>query len=528
MTSAAPQLTIVANNEVYNYRELREELAAGGDRFGTESDTEVILRLFAREGPRSVSRLEGMFAFAIWDADTHTLHLARDRFGVKPLYYTVDGGRVLFASEMRAILADPRVPRELDPMAIDGYFASLAIPEPRTALRRVCKLPAGHIMSVQRGRVAIEPYWRPAAAFRQSSQGTARPVARIQADLEAALIRSVTISLRSDVPVAVLLSGGLDSSTVAAIAAREAGTRLSTFSAAFEESAFDESNYARLVATRLGTDHHEVLVTRNRATDIAERLAGTIDEPFADASAVPTSAVCELAGRSVKVVLSGEGSDELFGVYPWHQAAARGRTRAEHPFRVVFTREERRHLYSPAFRRRIDTARLREGAGRPPRGRQGLSRLSRSLLADLLGYLPSDILFKSDRMSMQHSVELRVPYLNHALAAFVMGLPDAQKVRGTVGKFALRRLARPLLPTAVIARAKKGFAVPMDLWLWQKGRWRDLICDVVFSRRTRERGQIRMAPLEELRRRHDRIETMAGYRLWTVFMFEMWQRSFLD
>jgi asparagine synthase (glutamine-hydrolysing) len=506
MTLPGPRtLRLVSNSEIYNYVELRSELVALGHQFVSRSDTEVILRLFAAEGEAGFLRLEGMFAIAIWDEAAQTLYLARDRFGVKPLYYCHDHSAFLFASELKALLQYRGLDRTLDRIAIDSYFGSLALPEPRTVFRNVHKLPPGHLLTVRQGRVKQSRYWNPASEMVRK-----RPVARPAEELLEEIERSVRISLRSDVPVGVLLSGGLDSSTVTAMAARASGTRLHTFSAAFREGDFDEGHWARLVAKRFGTRHHEVLVTKSKATAIAQELVEHFDEPFADSSSIPMYAVCRAASQVVKTALSGEGADELFGGYPWHGSGPLD----DHPARMIFTREERDELYARRWRR--PARRL------PPE--HGLSRLKRSLLEDLRTYLPSDILQKSDRVSMMHSLELRVPFLNHRLAGFALRLPDQLKVRGEVRKFLLRQVMKGMLPREVISRPKKGFSIPMDLWLWEKGPWRDMVYDTVFSGSLRRRGLFDLAVLRRMQREHDRLERLHGYRFWTLFMFENWQQ----
>jgi asparagine synthase (glutamine-hydrolysing) len=528
-------LCLVSNNEIYNYLELRRELEAKGYRFKTASDTEVILHLFKEERERSFRKLEGMFAFAIWDDAEEALYLARDPFGIKPLYYYQDSSVFIFASEMKALLEYPVLDCELDLAAIDRYLGSLALPEPRTVFRRVRKLPAGHFLKVRGGKLRLEQYWEPRFET-PSLDGRGRKVSvnDLEDQLRDQLERTVKLSLRSDVPVGLLLSGGVDSSTVAAFASRESGKRLHTFSAAFSENEFNEASFSRLVSKGFGTRHHEVLVTKKRATRIASSLAELMDEPFADSSSIPTSAVCELASAYVKTVLSGEGADELFGGYSWHVTKApAGRAWdaeaiAEHPARVVFAANDRNALYSKDWKNEL----RRLGSSAPPSVESakltGLSSLNRSLIEDFRIYLPSDILFKSDRMSMIHSLEVRVPFLNHRFAEFAIRLPEKMKVNGATRKYLLKRVMTGILPKAILERPKKGFAIPMDLWLWEKGHWREMIYDTIFSRRTRERGQFDMKILDRLQHEHERLENFHGYKLWTIYTFEMWQRAFLD
>jgi asparagine synthase (glutamine-hydrolysing) len=523
-------LCIVANNEIYNYLELKAELQAKGSRFKTTSDTEVILHLFQAVRERTFRKLEGMFALAIWDAAADTLFLARDPFGIKPLYYYHDSSVFLFASELKSLLEYSALNKELDLSAIDTYFGSLALPEPHSVFCKVKKLPAGHFAQVRRGRVRLQRYWEPRfGAVRKNGPGRSDSIRSLENQVRSELERTVKVSLRSDVPVGLLLSGGVDSSTITAFACRQTN-RLHTFSAAFSEDEFNEASFSRLVSKKFDTRHHEVLVTKRRATQIAARLVELIDEPFADSSAIPTYAVCELASARVKTVLSGEGADELFGGYPWHiasrsQSSLDDRAIKDHPAKTIFSPEARAALYSQDWKSKLSKIGKKDLNSADS---ANLSTLNRFLLDDLRIYLPSDILFKSDRVSMLHSLEIRVPFLNRQFAEQAMKLPDKMKVNGPLRKYLLKRIMADVLPKAVIDRPKKGFAIPMDLWLWEKGAWREMIYDTVFSRRTRERGQFDMGTLERLQHEHERLERLHGYKLWTVFVFEMWQRAFLD
>lgn len=532
MFDHARRLCLVSNNEVYNYLELRAELEAKGHLFATSGDSEVILTLFKQERENCFSRFEGMFAIAIWDQQANTLFLARDPFGIKPLYYYQDSSALIFASEMKALLEYPGLDRQLDLAAMDGYFASLALPEPRSVFRAVRKVPPGHFLKVHAGKTTLTRYFDPARAFSSGVRRNEKP-GDLEKQLREKLERAIKISLRSDVPVGFLLSGGVDSSAVAAIAARQSASPVHTFSAAFEESEFNESPYSRLVSQQFRTTHHEVLVTKARATRIASRLAELMDEPFADSSGIPTYAVCELARKHVKILISGEGADELFGGYPWHVPSTgpshdwEPMALAEHPARIILNQRERNALYSADWK--TELLRHRNGSrSAGPREKIQLSSLNRSLLQDLQVYLPSDILYKSDRVSMIHSLEMRVPFLNRPFAEFAMALPDNMKVRRKSRKYLFKRAVADLLPESVLKRPKKGFSIPLDLWLWEKGPWREMIYDTIFGLRTRQRGQFNMKMLERLQHEHDRLEGLHGYKLWTVYTFEAWQRAFLD
>lgn len=536
MLNQEHSLCLVSNNEIYNYRELKKELEPCGHRFKTSSDTEIILQLFAKEREQSFCKLEGMFAFALWDQQKEILYLVRDPFGIKPLYYYHDKAAFIFASELRALFNYRELNKELDLIAIDGYLRSLALPEPHSIFRKVHKLPAGYFLKVQRGKVQLKRYWEP--AFSNDSlafSGRAKSAQALIAEFRHRLENSVRLSLRSDVPVGVLLSGGVDSSAVTAIASHESAQPLHTFSVAFKEGEFNESEFSRIVARSFGTKHHEVLVTKRRATQIASRLVELLDEPFADSSSIPTYAVCEQASTYVKTVLSGEGADELLGGYPWHLVKSGRRDKnendmaiREHPSRVIFTEEQRSSLYSKDWRRELQKQRARKRYLNESSNVSQLSILNQSLLEDIQTYLPSDILVKSDRMSMLHSLEIRVPFLNREFAGFAMRLPDKMKVNGTIRKYILKQSMKGILPDTILERSKKGFSIPMDLWLWEKGQWREMIYDTIFSQRTRARGQFDMKTLERLQSEHERLENLHGYKLWTIYMFESWQRAFID
>ncbi|HYE71674.1 MAG TPA: asparagine synthase (glutamine-hydrolyzing), partial [Blastocatellia bacterium] len=439
------------------------------------------------------------------------------------------------ASELKALFNYPDLDKDLDLIAIDGYLSSLALPEPHSVFRKVHKLPAGHFLKVRRGKVQLQCYWEARFSNRLlASHGRAKADGLVE-EFRHRLEDTVKLSLRSDVPVGVLLSGGVDSSSVTAIASRERAYPLHTFSVAFKEDEFNEAEFSRMVAKRFATKHHEVLVTKRRATQIASRLVELLDEPFADSSSIPTYAVCEEASKYVKTVLSGEGADELLGGYPWHAAKlARGHKYKnslaikEHPSRVIFTEAQREGLYSKEWRRELQKLGKRRRHLDESQNASQLSVLNRSLLEDIQTYLPSDILVKSDRMSMLHSLEIRVPFLNRVFAEFAMSLPDKMKVNGEIRKHILKESMKGILPNRILERLKKGFSIPMDLWLWEKGQWREMIYDTIFSQRTRERGQFDMTVLERLQREHERLENLHGYKLWTIFVFESWQRAWLD
>ncbi|MDX6409209.1 MAG: hypothetical protein QOE13_2280 [Gaiellaceae bacterium] len=483
-------LHVVQNGEIYNYRELRRELEHAGHHFRTRGDTEVLLHLYEEHGDRFAERLRGMFAVAIWDARRRRLVLARDRFGIKPLYYRATGDEVAFASELRAL---PR--GEIDPDALQAFLAFNSIPAPLTIFREIRKLPPGHLLTWADGRVELRRFARPA------------PIEELREDEEAELVEELRSRLRdsvrahlvSDVPVGVLLSGGVDSAFLAALAAEESSEPLRTFSIGFEERSFDELADARLVAKRYGTQHRE-LVLRPDAAMLLPALADAFDEPFADSSALPTYLVSQLAASDVKVALSGEGGDELFGGYYTYAAdllAARvgGLARLAAPFverlptsasRASFDYKakrfvraahlpplERHHGWKEIFSTDLRAELTGGDSAFDPvdvlraryRETEGADELARLQDVDLGIYLVDDLLVKTDRASMAHSLEARVPYLDTVVTNLALALPTRHKIRGLSKKVLLRKAAAPLLPREIVHGKKRGFSIPAAAWL---------------------------------------------------------------
>jgi asparagine synthase (glutamine-hydrolysing) len=483
---------IIQNGEIYNYPELRRELERAGHRFRTHSDTETLVHLYEEHGDDFARRLRGMFAVALWDARRRRLVLARDRYGIKPLYYRSENGGLAFASELRAL---PR--GEIDEDALEAFLAFNSIPAPLTIFRDARKLPPGHLLTWSEGRLELHRFARPqpvhAAEARHGDE------AALVEELRARMRDSIRAHLLADVPVGVLLSGGIDSSLLAALAAEASGEPVRTFSIGFDERSFDELAQARLVAERYGTLHHE-LVLRPDAALLLPALADAFDEPFADSSALPTYLVSELAAREVKVALSGEGGDELFGGYYTYTAdllalrfgrlaslarplverlptstarvsfdyKAKRFTRAahlpplerHHAWKEIFSTDLRARLThrDPAFDP-LDLYRERFAET------EGAELLARLQDVDLGLYLVDDLLVKTDRASMAHSLEARVPYLDDAVAGFALSLSTRHKVRGLRKKVLLRRAAEPLLPRAIVAGRKRGFSIPAAAWL---------------------------------------------------------------
>jgi asparagine synthase (glutamine-hydrolysing) len=549
---------VVQNGEIYNYRELRGPLEAAGHPFRTSGDTEVLLHLYEEHGPLFVEKLRGMFAIAIWDGRRRRLVLGRDRFGIKPLYYRVGDGELSWASELKALLVQPGVDRSIDLDALEAYLAFNAIPGPRTIFREIRKLPAGAVLVWDADRAAD--------GIRVETYATVRPVeatgvrredeATLAAELRERLRDSVRAHLIADVPVGVLLSGGIDSSALTALAAQLTAEPVRTFSIGFEERSFNELAQARLVAERYGTDHHE-LVVRPNAIDLLPKLVETFDEPFADSSALPTYLVSELAHRDVKVALSGEGGDELFGGYYTYVAdllAARvgpiasavrplvellpssnGKVSFDYKAKR-FVRGahlpplERHHawkeIFSAAARTELLLAERRRGADpldvyrERYAGTAGAQPLARLQDVDLGIYLVDDLLVKVDRASMAHSLETRVPFLDPVVAELALALPDRAKVRGLAQKRLLRRAVAPLLPSEVVRGKKQGFSIPAAAWL--RGELQPFARDVLSSATLTRQGFFRPASVTRLLDRHVSGREDLSRQIWNLLVFTLW------
>jgi len=490
-------VVVVQNGEIYNYRQLKRELEGRGHTFATDCDTEVLVHLYEEHGEEFVERLRGMFAIALWDKRRRRLLLARDRFGIKPLYYREAGGGLAFASELKAMLELPGFSREIDPKAVSAYLAFNSIPAPLTIFAEARKLPPGYLLTWEGGEVRQRRYARPGPA--PADEQRRGSMDALAAELREVLDDSVRAHLVADVPVGVLLSGGVDSGGLAALASAHAGEPLRTFSIGFEEAGFDELSRARLVAERYGTDHHE-LILRPDAIELLPRLVEAFDEPFGDSSALPTYIVSELAAGQVKTALSGEGGDELFGGYYTYvadllarrvgrlaplarplaealpsrhdrvgfdykakrfaSAAALPPLERHHGWKEIFSAETRADLAGPAAAwDPLDLYRERYAET------EGAEPLARMQDLDLGIYLVDDLLVKTDRLSMAHSLELRVPFLDPKVAEFAFSLPTKMKVRGFEKKRLLRRALEPLLPKEIVHGRKQGFSIPIAAWL---------------------------------------------------------------
>lgn len=547
-------VVVVHNGEIYNYRELRGELASRGHRFSTHSDTEVLVHLYEDLGPRFFERLRGMFAVAIWDASRRRLVLGRDRFGIKPLYYRAVGDSLSFASELKALVRLPGFSREIDLDALEAYLQLGWVPTPLSIFRESRKLPPGHVLIAQDGAVTIERYARPAPA--RAGRLRRENVDDLAEELLARLRDSVRAHLVADVPVGVLLSGGLDSSLLAALASDETSGRLKTFSIGFEEESFNELHKARLVAQRFGSDHHELIV-RPSALDALPTIVDTFGEPFADSSALPTYLVSQLASSEVKVAITGEGGDELFGGYYTYTAdwlaprvgylaaavqpllerlrsssdarafddkAKRFARGARLPaldrhcsWQEVFPALARDRLLEPERRGSRDPLELYRARYTETEGADELMRLQD---LDLGINLVDDQLTKTDRASMAHSLEARVPMLDTVVSDLALALDPAHKARGFAKKRLLRRAAGPLLPREILDARKQGFAMPVAGWL--RGELEPLARDLLAPEALRAQGYLRPEYVTRLIDDHVALRANNSRQIWSLLVFVMW------
>src|SRR6266851_5344972 len=564
MSNADGSVWITFNGEIYNFRELRADLEARGYRFRTQSDTEVIIHAYEAYGRDCLARLRGMFAFAIWDARTRVLLLARDRVGKKPLFYWIGRDRLLFASEIKALLVDRAVPLAPDPMVVDHLLALHYVPAPNTAFQGIYKLPAAHWLEVRDGQIETGRYWK--LRYTPKQHLTEQDAV---AELRWRLAEAVRLRLVSDVPLGAFLSGGVDSSAVVAYMAQETTAPVRTFAVGFEESAFDERQFARMVAERYGTDHTELIV-KAPVTDILPRLVWHYDEPFGDASAVPSYAIAALTRQYVTVVLNGDCGDENFAGYDryfmhrlichgdkvprqvwrtvaaltrrlpagWHHHAFYKRLAkaaellAQVPERRyvrwfgLCTPEERHHLYTAAFRATV-------GGSDPEAlfvevfGQSDAEEWTdATLAADVQLYLADDLLVKMDRATMAHSLEARSPFLDHSLMEFVASLPAHFKLAGRNKKYLLKAALRGVLPDVVLDRPKMGFSAPIAHWF--RNELREMAYDVLLTPTTLQRGYFRKQVMAQLLDEHCTGRQDHAETLWQLLVLELWHRTFID
>ena len=556
---------IVFNGEIYNFRELREELEAKGHAFRSKTDTEVIVHLYEEYGHQCVLMLRGMFAFAIWDSSSRTLFLARDRTGKKPLYYRHTPDSFIFGSEIKAVLCDDSAETKPDQVAIHHYLTYQDVPSPWTAFEGIRKLPPAHVMTLRDGRAEMRRYWKLSylPKHMMSEEEIGDEVVR-------RLAEAVKIRLVSDVPLGAFLSGGIDSSAVVALMAREASRPVKTFAVGFGEKDYNELKYARIIAERFGTEHTEFMAEPD-VCDILDKLIWHYNEPFADASAVPTYHVSRLAREHVTVVLNGDGGDEDFAGYERYvanalaerlmrfiPASAAGamlsvlmllprrrssmsfvwklkRFLQEYPSEPFlrnahwlshFTPAMKSGLYTPEFAEAVDEHDSYALLDRHFREAEADRMLDRALYADTMMYLPDDLLVKVDVAAMAHSLEARSPFLDQQFMEFAARIPADLKLRGRVTKYILKKAFRGILPDTVLSRPKQGFTVPLDAWF--RGELKAMAYDVLMSERSMNRGYFRPERVRMILDEHSSGSWNWQNHIWNLLMLELWHRMFID
>jgi|UPI000786D2DD asparagine synthase (glutamine-hydrolysing) len=562
MKSPSGRYFISFNGEIYNYRSLRKDLEADGYVFRTGTDTEVLLALFEQKGYRCLDELNGMFAFAIWDAEAKQVFLARDRLGKKPLYYYEEGGRFAFASELKSLLKLPFIPRTVRPDSVKDFFAYQYVPDPKTIYKNIHKLPAGHWLISDGVRTEQHQYWD--VSF---SQVTAKSLSEIEDELYSLIEDSVKLRMVSDVPLGAFLSGGVDSSAIVGLMAGLSDRPVTTCSIGFDSERFDEVKYARKVAAQFQTDHHEFTVRENVADNLA-RIARFFDEPFSDPSFVPTFFVSQLARQRVTVALAGDGGDENFAGYSkYYTDYVENRLRNLFPDAVrhgLFPRfaqlaglintpmarkaqslvgtlaldpDEAFAVTNSFFRRSLWEEVVRDDFRRDTRGYDPADitrnhyrnagsddHLSRILYTDIKTYLPGDILVKVDRMSMANSLETRAPLLDYRVVEYAAGIPSALKMRGKEKKHILKETFSRLLTKDILYRKKMGFSVPLAEWL--RNEIRTLANSAFYNE---EAGLAHFFDMEVVRavwQRHLQGENHHSQELWSMLNFELWWQAY--
>ncbi len=557
---------VVFNGEIYNHRELRAALEARGHRFRTRSDTEVIVHAYEEYGTDCPAHLGGMFAFAIWDSKKRRLFAARDRLGQKPFYYTRHGELFCFGSEGKALLEIPDVEREIDEVALHHYLSLQYIPDPRSIYRAIRKLPAAHWLCFEDGRLRIERYWD--LDFEPKLELDERQAAE---ELRRLLEQAVRRRLMSEVPLGAFLSGGIDSSIIVGLMAENSSQPVKTFSIGFTFESLNELPHARAVAERWGTEHHELVVTPERFEDVLPRLTEAFDEPFADSSAFQTYYLARETRRHVTVALNGDGGDECFAGYPryWldryfrpYAALPRWVTQGLVPLLVdrlpeprqtiieanwvlglkrlaqvarispkasivrwgsYFDEAGKSELYTPELRQRLAGVDTVELLGFDFDHARARSFLDRTLAVDTRNYLGGDILVKTDRMTMAHSLEGRSPFLDHELLEFAARLPARLKLRGRRGKVLLRQAFSEILPPSIRRRPKRGFGAPIEAWL--RDELRGAVHELLLSPSAMLTDYLVKAKIAEMVADHEAARRDHGRRIWALLMLEEWLRQ---
>ena len=553
---------IVFNGEIYNYVELRAELLKRGHRFATNSDTEVIIHLYEEKGERCVEDLNGMFAFAIYDQRNNKLILARDRIGIKPLHYTITGGSLLFASEIPCLLATGMVDKELDRKAIDDYLTYFYIPGTQSVYKSIRKLGPAQTMVSQGGKATTRTYWK----LQYNNDGKPQPLAEYVQQYREKLKHSVQLQLRSDVPLGVFLSGGLDSGSVVAAIAKTTGQPCQSFTIGFDDPSYDESAYAAATAQMYGTKHHHFRITPNDMIE-SGRLIGYFGEPFGPFTIVQGYAISKYSREHIKVALAGDGGDELFGGYQTYIASRvankylalpgavrkaitsltkllpvrenllswdfriREFVRGAEMFRqggnlawkIIFDQVQKQALLSADFRSSVAGHDAFEYAREIQDRPAGASLLQRCMYSDLAMFLPDCVLTQTDRMSMAASQEVRVPLLDHELVEFAATVPDKYKLAGSQTKILLREAMKGWLPQSVLSKPKTGFTTPIPIWI--RRELKDYVMDILSPAALAGTGIFEPTYVQRLLDEHNSSRADHGRRIWSLVNFMLWYKS---
>ncbi|MGH7491754.1 MAG: asparagine synthase (glutamine-hydrolyzing) [bacterium] len=555
---------IVFNGEIYNYPELKADLEKRGHRFYTKADTEAIVHAYEEYGHDCPNRLNGMFAFALWDMKKQSLFVARDRLGKKPFYYYLDGERLVFGSELKSILQVKRVPRRVSPEALDLYLTYEYIPAPHTIFADIKKLPAGHTLTIHgNGKSELRSYWD--LHFHENG----RSPQDLQQGLLELLQDAVKIRLMSDVPLGAFLSGGIDSSCVVALMARVMDQPVKTFSIGFAEGSYNELRYAREIARHFKTDHHELIIRPN-ALEWTEKLVTHLDEPLGDFSIFPTFLVAQMARQHVTVALSGDGGDELFGGYDTYVAEGMARkyrrlpallrrelipaiTRRISPtekkkgavnrlkrfvegamlpedlqhvrWMIFLTEQEKSRLYGEAMHHLSHTTAAHDFIRKYFQSADSKDEVNRQLYVDLKTYLCDDIMVKVDRMSMATSLEARAPFLDYRVVEYAATIPSALKIQGTETKMILKEAMKQVLPPAIIGRGKEGFSIPIKNWL--KNELRSMMLEVLSPTALKRDGFFNADHVQGLINEHLQGVENHSHRLWAMMVFGIWRNQYL-
>jgi asparagine synthase (glutamine-hydrolysing) len=556
-------IVVVFNGEIYNYRELRELLRQYGHTFATASDTEVIVHLYENFGMHCVQQLRGMFAFAIWDARRRQLFLARDRLGIKPLYYTRLGNCLIFGSEIKALLQHPSVRARLNVQGLSSFISLKYVPAPETMFAGIHALPPGHTLVTDARGITIKRYWD--LSF-TGTQAAKRGEASYAEELESLLKESVRMHLVSDVSFGAFLSGGLDSSTIVALMSQFLQQPVKTFSVGFDGdgATYSELPYVRMVAHQYHTEHHEVIMRAQNVVDLSEKVIWHLDQPIADDACVANYMVAELASHHVKMVLTGEGGDELFAGYARYMGerfsplfryitpparslllAAAGRIpglrRPKVALYALCQQDEVRRFtnWFPLFNHEMKAALLTDELktslngtsadhifAEHLSGTDATDQLNRMLYLDTKLWLPDDLLARGDKMSMAASVEARVPLLDHKLVEFAASVPPHLKIRRLTRKYLLKKVSRNWLPAGIADRKKKGFPIPFSVWFRKEAR--SFVRDILAPAAVRRRGLFNPASVENLLNQHETGFADHGSLLWSLLSVELWHRVFID